>query len=98
MFWGSGSGDWEDWLRKKGLLGGADGQKKEEGHSVNGWTDPNDDLSDLEVDDGSWSDGGMKRPGARSSEEYSSEEAMDDDWNDSDDDDHGGHMMPVPDY
>ena len=95
MFWGNGANrnDWEGWLREKGLLKGGSERKERQ---ANGWTDPNDELTDLsDIEDDAWVAGGMKRPGVRDSEEFSSEEAMEDDW-DSDDDDHGGHMMPVP--
>ena len=90
---------WGEWLRRKGLLGGGDVEAKKGSGSVNnGWTAPDEDLSDTE-DDG-WTTGGtggLKRPGEKDSEEYSSEEAMEDEWNDdSDDDDHGGQMMPIP--
>ena len=38
-----------------------------------------------------------KRPGMFGKEEYTDEEFNEDKWeNDSDDDDHGGHMMPLP--
>mmetsp|Transcript_10804 Transcript_10804/g.13566 ORF Transcript_10804/g.13566 Transcript_10804/m.13566 type:complete len:202 (-) Transcript_10804:347-952(-) len=99
MFWGNGANgnDWEKWLREKGLLGGSSGESESKERQANGWTDPNDDLSDFDEEDDAWIAGGMKRPGEHDSEEFSSEEAMDDEWDDSDDDDdHGGHMMPIP--
>ena len=108
LFWGewlkgktgkgsSESSKWENWLGGKGLSPDEGESAKEGGHSAaNGWTDPNDDLSDL--DDDAWNAGGMRRPGEKDSEEFSSEEAMDDEWadDDDDDDDHGGQMMPIP--
>ena len=49
------------------------------------------------MEEDAWSNGGMKRPGEKDSEEYSTEEVMEDEWdNDDDDDDHGGQMMPIP--
>ena len=94
MFWGQGGNhkDWEEWLRDKGLIGGGSG--KQEGRSANGWTDPNDDLSDAELEE-EWESGGMKRPGEKENEGFSDDEELDDDWDD-DDDDHGGQMMPIP--
>lgn len=97
MFWGSSSGQWEGWLRDKGLLSGGDNNEQEK--RANGWTDSNDDLSDISdyEEDEAWQLGGMKRPGEKDSEEFSSDEAMEDDWaatDSDDDDDRGGHMMP----
>lgn len=97
-FWGGGSGgskaDWEGWLRDKGLLRRNDSEHEQ--RAANGWTDPDDDLSDMEDD--AWIAGGIKRPGEKDSEEYTTDEALEDDWDktDNDDDDHGGHMMPIP--
>ena len=95
MFWGGENKQvWEEWLREKGLIKGEDEGDEPQ---ANGWTDPNDDLSDIEDSDDPWLAGGMKRPGEKDSEEYSSEEAMEDEWvSDDDDDDHGGQMMPIP--
>lgn len=98
MFWGGDNKQvWEDWLKEKGLIKSDDETGDERQASNNGWTDPNDDLSDIEDSDDGWLVGGVKRPGDKDSEEYSSEEAMEDEWgSDDDDDDHGGQMMPIP--
>ena len=95
MFWGGDNKQvWEEWLKEKGLIRSDD---EADEPKVNGWTDPNDDLSDIEDGDDPWMAGHMKRPGEKDSEEYSSEEAMEDEWvSDDDDDDHGGQMMPIP--
>ena len=98
MFWGNDGGPqiksnkWEEWLREKGLLPGRDDDNEP---TVHGWTDPNDDLSEMEDD--AWVAGGIRRPGEKDSEEFTTEEEMGDDWaDDDDDDDHGGQMMPIP--
>ena len=104
LFWGEwlkGKSDkpskWDDWLKEKNRVGGGDANAKNGGSVGNGWTAPDDDLSD--ADDDAWTAGGIKRPGAKDSEEYSSEEAMEDEWDDDDDDDdHGGQMMPIPSF
>ena len=59
------------------------------GSTSHGWDDSH--LEDSEIEDHAW-DGGVRRAG----EEYSSEEAYEDEWGSDDDDDHGGHMMPIP--
>ena len=97
MFWGNDGGEpktnkWESWLREKGLLPGGDDHENEP--TTHGWTDPNDDLS--EIEDDAWVAGGIRRPGEKDSEEFTTEEEMGDDWADDDDDDHGGQMMPIP--
>ena len=49
----------------------------------------------MEYSDSEWM--AKKRPGMYGKESgYSDEEFHDDKWDDSDDDDHGGHMMPLP--
>lgn len=82
-----------------GRLTGRNADAPEPKSQKSGWADF--DQSDYESDeelrasDEEWT--GMRRPGSHDSEEYSTEEGMDDEWdNDSDDDDHGGHMMPIP--
>ena len=96
MFWGNDgqpkTNKWEEWLREKGLLPGRDDHDSEP--TTHGWTDPNDDLSDMEDD--AWVAGGIRRPGEKHSEDFTTEEEMGDDWADDDDDDHGGQMMPIP--
>jgi len=59
-------------------------------------------LSDIEFEQEELGWGGITRPGANK-EEFEAEHGHVDDWQemdsdmtDSDDDDHGGHMMPIP--
>ena len=93
LFWGGDSKQvWEEWLREKGLLGRSD---KEEGKTINGWSDP-DETELSEMEDDAWVAGGMRRPGEKGSEDFSSEEPLEWDDDDDDDDDHGGQMMPIP--
>ena len=82
-----------EWLKEKlGARTGGDVGAEDigmKGSTSHGWDDSH--LEDSEIEDHAW-DGGVRRAG----EEYSSEEAYEDEWGSDDDDDHGGHMMPIP--
>ena len=79
-------GNWRKW----GKWSGAEEGEAECAQDGNGWS--NEEL-DSEYSDAEWM--ANKRPGMYDRGD-SDEEAANDRWDDSDDDDHGGHMMPLP--
>ena len=79
-------GNWRRW----GKHDDKEEMEIECGTDVNGWS--NEEM-DSEYSDAEWM--ANKRPGMYE-RGYSDEEASHDRWDDSDDDDHGGHMMPLP--